>query len=190
MVTGAAHARRIGRGVDDLLAHDRLRRRARGRRSAARPCPPRARPARTASATSRRVQANHAHAHARMAAAELGDEVDARVVARGPPGAEGRGPAAQLAHGHDRVARRLGRVERALGVGTQRVARPRSASARGRRAGTAARRARPPAGGPARTATAGRDGAPRRPPRTSRGGTPRGSTGAVVTSRRNLEDMR
>src|SRR3954447_13385828 len=58
-----------------------------------------------------------------MAAAELGDEVDARVVAGGPPRPEGRSAAAQLAHGYDRVACRLGRVQRSLGVGAQRDAR-------------------------------------------------------------------
>ena len=78
-------------------------------------------PARTASTTSDGVQADDAHAHARMAAAELGDEVDARVVAGGPPRPEGGRAAAQLAHGDDRVARRLGRVQRPLGVRAQRV---------------------------------------------------------------------
>ena len=113
--------RRIGRGVDDLVAHDRLdvepavvdRQRDHPRLELA--------------GTHRLddlggVQADHAHAHARVAAAELGDEVDAGVVARGPPRAEGGRPAAQLAHGDDRLARRLGRVQGALGVRAQRVA--------------------------------------------------------------------
>ena len=58
-----------------------------------------------------------------MAAAELGDEVDARVIAGGAPRPEGGRAAAQLAHGDDRVARRLGRVQRSLGVRAQRVPR-------------------------------------------------------------------
>ena len=85
-------------------------------------------PARTASTTSEEFWPDDPHAHARVAAAELGDEVDAGVVARGAPRAEGGGAAAQLAHGDDRLARRLGRVERALGVRAQRVRRPRSAT--------------------------------------------------------------
>jgi hypothetical protein len=56
-----------------------------------------------------------------MAAAELGDEVDAGVIAGGPPRPEGGRAAAQLAHGDDGVARRLGRVQRPLGVRAQRV---------------------------------------------------------------------
>ena len=112
----------IGRGVEDLLAHDRLdvesavvdRQRDHPGLELARA---------DGLDDLRGVQADDAHAHARMAAAELGDEVDPRVVARRAPRPEGGRAAAQLAHGDHRVARRLGRVQRSLGVRTQRVAR-------------------------------------------------------------------
>jgi hypothetical protein len=117
-----AHVRRIGRGVEDLLAHDGLdiesavvdRQRDHPRLQVA---------GAHGLDDLRGVQADHAHPHARMAAAELGHEVDARVVAGRPPRPEGGRAAAQLAHGDDGVARRLGRVQRPLCVRAQCVPR-------------------------------------------------------------------
>ena len=116
-----AHVRRVDRGVDDLVAHDRLHvEPAVVDRQGDHPRLELARAHRLDDLGG--VLAHHAHAHARVAAAELGDEVDAGVVARGAPRAEGGRPAAQLAHRDDGLARRLRRVERALGVRAQRVA--------------------------------------------------------------------
>ena len=54
-----------------------------------------------------------------MAVAEVGDDVHAGVEARVAPDPEGGGAAAQLAHGDDGLARRLDRVQDALGVRAQ-----------------------------------------------------------------------
>ncbi len=63
------------------------------------------------------------HAHVRVQAAELGDEVGAQVVARGRERPDAHGPAAQLAHGEHRLARLLHLLEHRLGVRAQRAAR-------------------------------------------------------------------
>ena len=65
------------------------------------------------------VLADQPHAHVRVALAEVLDEVGEQVVGRVAERAERRGAALELAHLADRVARLLGRRQRALGLGAE-----------------------------------------------------------------------
>ena len=143
-------------------------RRARRRRSAAPPGPPRAAPSRTASATSTEFWPTR---RTRTPGCSARNRSTTRITdppRRPAEDARCGGAGQHLAHLEHGLARAVDRGQRRLGLGLQGAPRLGQVEPARGRARTAPRRARPRAGAPARTATAGPDAGRRQRPRTTR----------------------